>query len=90
MRARGVDVLLSHTPVERNYYERHARSINTLYQALAGEKPITVLSPPSRYIFERNMMFDTVYHLNGDGRRLRTEQLAEDVANHYKRGKVCG
>jgi hypothetical protein len=90
LRDQGVDVLVSYTPIVDDYYRRHAGPIDALYSALRKAEPIVALGPPSRYVFERGMMFDTVYHLNAQGRRLRTERLAGDIARHYKRDRVCG
>jgi hypothetical protein len=41
--------------------------------------PIPVISHPEDYRFPQNLFFDTVYHLNADGRQARTKQLIMDL-----------
>jgi hypothetical protein len=79
MKARGVTVLISHTPIIRRYYMQHRESIDRLHETMAHAAPLTVTRPPSEFVFDASQMFDTVYHLNKEGRRLRSEMVAEDI-----------
>ena len=40
---------------------------------------IPFISTPSDYLFPADQMYDTVYHCNDDGARIRTERLADDL-----------
>lgn len=90
MRSRGIDVLISHTSVIRDYYDRHERPIEDLYEALAHSPPLVVPSPPSAFVYDEHLFFDTVYHLNAEGRRLRSERLADDIKKHFNGATPCG
>lgn len=79
MTARGVHVYLVPAPVLASYYNRHKRSIQNLNSELTKADPLRVLSSPERYVFADSFFFDTVYHLNREGRAIRTRKVIEDL-----------
>ena len=78
MDARGVTVVVSYTPVLREFYDRHAGVIGEVHRRLNADGVIAPRAP-SDYVYDESVFFDTVYHLNAAGRGPRTEQLAGDV-----------
>ncbi len=79
MDERGVRVVMSYTPVLRDYYERHRASLERIHALLGQAPPLVAPSPPRGYVYDRPLFFDTVYHLNAEGRALRTERLIDDL-----------
>lgn len=78
MSARGVRVIFSYTPLLRSFYQTHQASLNNLHPRILSAG-LVAPSPPSAYVFDENLFFDTVYHLNAEGRALRSERLAQDI-----------
>lgn len=79
MRERGVIPVLSYTPVIDSYYQRHQTSLDELHRRLLGVDGLVVPSPPSAFALSETFFFDTVYHLNGEGRHLRSERVVNDL-----------
>jgi hypothetical protein len=78
MEARGVRVMISYTPLMRSFYDGHQAGIDRLH-TLITEAGLRAPHPPSDYVYDDSLFFDTVYHLNAEGRALRSERLAEDI-----------
>jgi hypothetical protein len=89
MQERGVHVMVSYTSVERGYYERHAAALDHIHDAVLAAPPLVAPSPPSAYVYERPFFFDTVYHLNAEGREARTERLIEDLTTQLQADASC-
>jgi hypothetical protein len=89
MQARGVHVLMSYSPALRSYYDRHQASLDHLQELVAEHPPLAAPSPPNTYVYDQNMFFDTVYHLNADGRPVRTRQLIQDLQTQFKDDATC-
>lgn len=79
MEDRGVHVLMSYTPVMQSYYDRHHAALETLHATLAEALPAAPPSRPYDFAYEPHYFFDTVYHLNGEGREIRTRKVIEDL-----------
>lgn len=81
MKARGVDVVVSYSPILREFYVRHAAVIGELHRRLTEALPPGAApSPPEAYVYDAPLFFDTVYHLNAAGRGPRTQQIVRDAA----------
>lgn len=56
---------------------------NKAYVAVLSEKLMAIKMPfiadPNRYVFPADMMYDTEYHLNAQGVRMRTRKVIEDI-----------
>jgi hypothetical protein len=89
MTKEGIDVLVSYTPVIRDYYDRHRGAIDRLHTLMANSPPLTVPSPPSVFVYNEPFFFDTVYHLNADGRTLRSQRLSDDIRGHFNGVAPC-
>lgn len=89
MNARGVRVLISYSPAERVFYEKHRAAIES-WDAQFRANPIFIVPrPPSAYVFDASLHFDTVYHLNREGRAIRSQMLADDIVNAFAGQSAC-
>jgi hypothetical protein len=89
MNARGVDVLLSYTSVMRSYFERHKSAIEGLHERMTQSAPLVVPSPPDAFVYDDALFFDTVYHLNAEGRIMRSTRVAEDIGRALGTATLC-
>jgi hypothetical protein len=78
MQARGVRVMISYTPLLRDFYVQHQAGIDNVHR-LITEAGLTAPAPPADYVYDESFFFDTVFHVNAEGRTLRTERLAADI-----------
>jgi hypothetical protein len=84
MQGRGVTVVISYTPAIDYYYEKHKRSIEGVHAALSRSSPLVVPRPPREFVFAEPLFFDTVYHLNEKGRKIRSEKVIRDLEPYLK------
>lgn len=77
--ARGVVTMISFTPVIDYYYADQRREIDRISAELQANPKLNVPRPASDYVFPPSQHFDTVYHLNAEGRAIRSRMLAEDI-----------
>lgn len=78
MEARGVRVMVSYTPLLRSFYDQHQAGIDNVHRLLT-QAGLTVPSAPADYVYDESFFFDTVFHVNAEGRVLRSERLAADI-----------
>lgn len=88
-RARGAEVIISYTPVERSFYERHKASIDDYHARVSATEGLVAPSPPSSFVFDERYFFDTVYHLGAEGRETRTRMVLGDLARQYGPRAFC-
>jgi hypothetical protein len=88
MQARGVQVLISYTPTTAGFYARHRKSIDDLHERLTAAGSLRVLGAPEEFVFPEQMFFDTVYHLNEDGRAERTRLLIRKIMPYLQQASV--
>jgi hypothetical protein len=77
--ARGIRILFSYPSYEAESFDRSQGLIAELDGLLRENEHIQVISRPEDYRFPRDLFYDSVYHLNAEGRRLRTETLRRDL-----------
>ncbi|MDR0552239.1 MAG: hypothetical protein LBG72_09565, partial [Spirochaetaceae bacterium] len=77
--ARGLTVVLSYPCYEEQSYRNSAALIQELDKAFRAKENLLVISRPQDYCFPASLFFDTTYHLNAEGRALRTERLLNDL-----------
>lgn len=76
---RGITVALSYPSYEEQSFRNSAGVIAELDAAFRSKENLLVISTPDAYCFPTNFFYDTVYHLNAEGRTRRTKQLLEDL-----------
>lgn len=79
MAKRDIAVMVSYTPVIREFYDRHQNELSGAHKIINTTPPLIAPSPPSAFVYDEPYFFDTVYHLNAEGRRLRTQKLIDDL-----------
>ena len=67
-----------------NPYHRLAFDPTWVARELA-QLDLDVISSPEEYRFEPGLFYDSAYHLNAEGRQLRTERLLRDLARWQAR-----
>lgn len=78
MAAQGVRVMVSYTPLEASFYTRYQSGIDGIEQRMR-EAGLNVSSPARDYVYDESFFFDTVFHVNAEGRAMRSERLAQDI-----------
>jgi hypothetical protein len=79
MAKRDVKVIVSYTPVIREFYDQHRDTLSEVHKMISATPPLAAPSPPSALVYDEPYFFDTVYHLNAKGRPLRTQKLIDDL-----------
>lgn len=73
---RGARVLLSFPPFPSEYV---APQGDVWLASLRQSLDVPIISDPASYFFPKRQFFDTCYHLSGEGRQRRSEQLLKDL-----------
>ena len=77
--SRGITVVLSYPCYEEESFRNSAGTIAALDAAFRSKESLRVISKPEDYCFPAGLFYDTQYHLNAEGRTLRTKQLIADL-----------
>ncbi|MBC7654501.1 MAG: hypothetical protein H7098_08525 [Oligoflexus sp.] len=73
-------LLISYVSYPKSQYQRNKKAIDDLNQLLHQKiSSVTFINKPEDYIFNDDLFYDTVYHLNGKGREKRTERFIRDL-----------
>lgn len=80
----GADVVISYPSIFDEVFYSWKNDIKNLDKLLRENTNIEIISDYNNYKFTNNEMFDSIYHLNGQGRKHRTEQLIEDLKMYLK------
>ena len=76
-KSQNVDVFFIYPNFPISEFQKNLLSINKLSIDLSKNLKIEILNKPSDFVFSDSLFFDTVYHLNKQGRELRTKKLIE-------------
>jgi hypothetical protein len=90
MKAKGVAAMVSFTPIIDYYYADQKREIDRISMDLQSNPDLKVPRPASEFVFPPSQHFDTVYHLNAEGRAIRSRMLAEDILKTFGDRARCG
>lgn len=83
-RARGAEVYLSFSPVNRSALEGDpAEGTAAYFRACLEAFDCPAISDPNRYILDSGWFYDSNFHLNSAGAVLRTCLLAEDLLAQF-------
>ncbi len=82
---RGVIPLVIYPCLEKNYYLQHASTIAAIAENL-NNQGIKVLSKPQEFVYDKAYFYNSIYHLNSQGRNLRTNKIIQ-VLNEVFAGK---
>jgi hypothetical protein len=76
---RGIMVMLSYPCFEEQSFHNSAALIQELDMLFRAKENLLVISTPESYCYPAEYFYDTVYHLNREGRAVRTNQLILDL-----------
>ena len=76
---RGITVALSYPSFDEQLFYDSTTLIQELDTAFRMKENLLVISSPADYFFPHDYFFDTVGHLNKEGRSVRTRQLIQDL-----------
>jgi hypothetical protein len=76
---RGARVVMLFPCVPRPHFEQRRAAIDALEAALREDLDVPLLSTPEDYVFPIENFYDWVYHLNREGRDLRTAKVIEQI-----------
>ena len=84
LRERGADLVIAGYPiiVDREPTEQFKEQIGKFEQKLREECDCSVISDYQDYFFDQDLFCDFVYHMNGEGADLRTQQLIMDLEEY--------
>lgn len=74
--SRGASLIIGFPPVETSQFDE--RFTTDIIPSLEKNQ-IKFLSKPTNYVYSLPLFYDSSYHLNGKGRKIRTEQLVNDL-----------
>jgi len=76
---RGITVMLSYPSYEEQSFRNSAELIKELDMLFRAKENLQVISTPETYCFPAEYFYDSPYHLNREGRAVRTNQLIRDL-----------
>jgi len=76
---RGITVVLSYPCLEEHSFRNSAAPIHELDVLFRAKENLLVISTPETYCYQAEYFYNTVYHLNREGRAVRTDQLIQDL-----------
>ena len=79
-RKKGARVFYSHPPYEQRSYEKNRAAIHQLDDLLRARLNLPRLDSVEDMVFPTDQMFDTEYHLNLEGKLIRSERVAASLA----------
>ncbi|MBP5311918.1 MAG: hypothetical protein J6112_03690 [Clostridia bacterium] len=90
--AKGADVWFSFCPINKSGLAKDTtdESIYSFYSYMAGKLHCRVISNINDYILDEKYFYDTNFHLNDVGVRIRTETLAGDILRAEGNNKPVG
>jgi hypothetical protein len=77
--ARGIRVVITYPSYEEVSFYKDVDGIRELDAVLRARESLTIISTPDDYRFPTNFFYDTRYHLNANGRAIRTKRLLRDL-----------
>lgn len=83
----GARIVLLPPAIARSFYnyEENVRTIDAIFRSLEAVSSLTMLAHPAMFVLDDTLFFDTVYHLNQVGRKMRTRLVIQQL---YEKGIV--
>jgi hypothetical protein len=76
---KGVRVYITFPPIPKSYYAYNFLFIDEISNKVYDFFPKHVISSHKDYVFDDNFFYDTVYHMNNEGRNIRANILKQDL-----------
>jgi hypothetical protein len=77
--SRGIKLALSYPSCEAASFLNNIETVRMLDAWCRTKENLLVISRPEDYSFPKSLCYDSIYHLNREGRRLRTDRLIADI-----------
>lgn len=72
---KGAQVLFTFPPLARSYFEPNRKAIESIEEEINKIPDLVVIDLPEDREYANEMFFDSEYHLNKEGRNMRTDQI---------------
>ncbi|HOJ78332.1 MAG TPA: hypothetical protein PLZ08_12535 [Bacillota bacterium] len=72
-------LLISFPSFHVTAYNDVRKQVNTVVRELKNNSNLNIISNFQDYIFDHELFYNSIYHLNADGRELRTARLIKDL-----------
>ncbi|GHB37134.1 hypothetical protein [Mongoliitalea lutea] len=82
LKEKGVELYFMYPPYPSSEYEVNKETISMLDVDISADLEIEILSTPEDFVMADSLFFDTIYHLNKDGREYRTDQVIKLLEPH--------
>jgi hypothetical protein len=79
VQSRGARVVIVLPPIPDETYARDKAFYQAHYKRLERDLSIPILSPPERYVYPKQHMFDSDYHVDAFWRQERTTRIIQDL-----------
>ena len=76
---RGITIMFSYPSFEEKSFNNSAALIHELDMSLRAKQNLQVISTPESSCYPAAYFYDSAYHLNMEGRVIRTNQLIQDL-----------
>jgi hypothetical protein len=76
---RGATLLVSFPSLDKTAYDTVVPQVEEIDKTLKEDTEIGLISKSKDYIFGHELFYNSIYHLNGEGRNLRTAKLIYDL-----------
>ncbi len=76
---RGVKLYVAYSPLLENDRPKQEKALQSLDADIRARIKMKVIGSPLSYIYPQKYFFDNEFHLNGEGRELRSRQLVKDM-----------
>lgn len=84
VKEKGAHIVLTFPPVIDERFYASESDIEKYENQIDKNLNATRISSINNYVFEREFMYDTIYHLNSRGEEIRSERLADDIYNYIQ------
>ncbi len=74
-KAKGIDVYFFYPCFPSSVYGINKEIINGISDDLENDLLIEILGVPTDFVLSDSLFYDTIYHLNSSGRKIRTDKL---------------
>ena len=89
MEQKDVRVMVSWTPIIEDFYEQHKDEIERLNAQMDATPGFLIPRPARDFVFPQSQHFDTAYHLNAEGRAIRSRMVADDIKSQFGDDALC-
>jgi hypothetical protein len=85
VKSQGAEIVISYPSYQQSSFKNSAHFISKIDKELREKTGAKVISLPERYAFNDSLFYNTYYHLDAQGRELRTDYLLEDLKKAIKK-----